>query len=92
MREFSHLGDYLKKQRVGKKLTQAELAKKLKVHNQFVSNWERGLCAPPGNSLPKLIHLLQINREKLVEVMLKDSKIVIENKVYLSTHARKSSL
>lgn len=27
--------------------TQQDLAKELKVHPQFISNWERGICLPP---------------------------------------------
>lgn len=83
MAEFHNLGAYLKQKRVDAGFTQAELASSLgDLHSQFVSNWERGLCAPPGHSLHKLIDLLKLNREKLVEVMLEDSKAVIESKIY----------
>lgn len=83
MAEFKHLGAYLKQKRVDSGYTQAELASALgDLHSQFVSNWERGLCAPPGHSLPKLIEVLKLSREKLVDVMLADSRIVIEAKVY----------
>lgn len=83
MAEFHHLGTFLKQKRIDSGLTQAELASKLgDVHSQFVSNWERGLCAPPGHSLHKLIDLLKISRDKLVDVMLADSKAIIESKVY----------
>lgn len=83
MAEFHHLGAYLKQKRVDSGYTQAELASSLgDLHSQFVSNWERGLCAPPGHSLHKLIDLLRLNREKLVEVMLQDSRSAIESKIY----------
>lgn len=82
MKDYSNLGRYLKQCRQDKGLTQTELGLKLKLHPQFVSNWERGMCAPPNQSLPKLINHLDINREKLVDVMLKDSKIAIEAKIY----------
>lgn len=83
MAEFHHLGAYLREKRIDSGLTQAELASSLgDVHSQFVSNWERGLCAPPGHSLHKLIDILKLNREKLVDVMLADSRSVIESKVY----------
>lgn len=83
MAEFNHLGAYLREKRIDSGYTQAELASSLgDVHSQFVSNWERGLCAPPGHSLQKLIELLKLNREKLVDVMLMDSRSVIEAKVY----------
>lgn len=83
MAEFHHLGAFLKQKRIDAEYTQAELASELgDIHSQFVSNWERGLCAPPGHSLQKLIDLLKLNREKLVDVMLADSKVVIQSKVY----------
>ena len=83
MAEFHHLGAYLREKRIDSGYTQAELASSLgDVHSQFVSNWERGLCAPPGHSLHKLIDILKLSREKLVDVMLEDSRSVIESKVY----------
>lgn len=83
MAEFNQLGQYLKEKRVESGYTQAELAGKLgDVHSQFVSNWERGLCAPPSHAFQDLIGILKLNREKLVEVMLVDSQKVIESKVY----------
>jgi transcriptional regulator with XRE-family HTH domain len=82
MAEFNQLGQYLKEKRVESGYTQAELANKLgDVHSQFVSNWERGLCAPPSHAFQDLIAILKLNREKLVEVMLVDSQSVIEAKV-----------
>ncbi len=82
MVEFQNLGNFLKAKRTEAGYTQQELAGKLgDIHSQFVSNWERGLCAPPGHSFQKLIELLKINREKLVDVMMEDSRNVIEAKV-----------
>ncbi len=93
MAEFNHLGAFLRQKRIDSGFTQAELAEKLgDVHSQFVSNWERGLCAPPGHSLHKLIDLLKLNREKLVEVMLEDSKSVIESKVYKKKKSNKKAV
>ena len=81
--EFQNLGQYLKEKRVQGGYTQVELAARLgDVHSQFVSNWERGLCAPPSHCFQDLIQILKLNRETLVEVMLVDSQKVIESKVY----------
>jgi transcriptional regulator with XRE-family HTH domain len=83
MAAFKYLGSYLRQKRLDSGYTQSELAASLgDVHSQFVSNWERGLCAPPGHSLHKLIDVLRLNRDKLVEVMLEDSRIVIESKIF----------
>ncbi len=83
MAEFQHLGPFLKSKRESNSFTQGALATELgNVHSQFVSNWERGLCAPPGHCIHKLIVLLKIDRKELVKVMLRDAQDEIEAKVY----------
>ncbi len=83
MAEFQNLGVFLKEKRISSKYTQAGLALSLgDVHSQFVSNWERGLCAPPGHCLAKLIDILKLNRVKLMDVMLEDSRAEIEAKIF----------
>ena len=92
MAEFHNLGRYLKEKRIEAGLTQIALAEKLGLaHSQFVSNWERGLCAPPNASFQGLISLLKLNRGRLMEVMMEDSKTNIAAKVYRKskTTARK---
>ncbi len=87
--EFANLGHYLKEKRVKSKFTQTELAEKLgNIHTQFVSNWERGLCAPPSHCFHNLISVLKLNRVDLVQAMLEDSKKIIESKVYNKKSSR----
>lgn len=83
MKEFTNLGKFLRTKRLESELTQRELATKLgNMDSQFVSNWERGLCAPPSHAFEKIIEALKLNREKLVEVMLEDSKVTIVAKIF----------
>lgn len=83
MAEFSNLGAFLRQKRIDSGYTQAELASRVgDIHTQFVSNWERGLCAPPNHSLQKIIDILRLNRDKLIEVMLEDSRTEIVSKIY----------
>ncbi|WP_409477604.1 helix-turn-helix domain-containing protein [Pseudobdellovibrio sp. HCB154] len=89
--DFHDLGNYLKEKRIDEGFTQGALAKKLKVHTQFVSNWERGLCAPPSHCFHHVIEVLKLNREHIVEVMLNDSKRIIESKVYKKKRKLKSA-
>lgn len=93
MTEFFELGQYLKEKRVSSGFTQTELAGKLgNVHTQFVSNWERGMCAPPNHCFQKLITILDLNRDKLVKVMLADSKKIISDKVYTKQKSKKRTV
>lgn len=80
--DFQNLGQYLKEKRLSEGFTQTEISQTLKVHVQFVSNWERGLCAPPSHCFHNLIDLLRLNRDQVVNAMVQDSKRVIEAKVY----------
>ena len=83
MADFNHLGEFLRKHRLAAGLTQTEVASALGgIHSQFVSNWERGLCSPPGYSFQTLIKILKIKPESLVEAMLVDARNAIEKKVY----------
>lgn len=84
--EYHHLGTYLKEKRAEIGMTQAELSKALnRVHSQFISNWERGLCTPPGHCWEDLIQILKLSRKALVDVMLRDSRTMIEAKIYKKT-------
>lgn len=52
----------LKEARQKKALTQTEIAKRLGYNTpQFVSNWERGLSAPPIESLNKISEILELD-------------------------------
>lgn len=89
MPEFRNLGQFLKAKRVSSQWTQGGLAAELgSIHSQFVSNWERGLCAPPNHCFQKLITCLKIDRKELVRVMLMDAKAEIESKVLKKKSAK----
>ncbi len=83
MADFHHLGQYLKQRRVDAGYSQVDLAVKLGfASGQFVSNWERGICAPPGSTLQKMIVLLKLDREKIVDVMIEDTTADIRARVF----------
>lgn len=89
--EYQNLGAYLKEKRVAVGLTQLKLANQLKVHVQFVSNWERGLCAPPSHCFQKVLDILRVDRKILVTLMLLDSKKAIEAKIFINKSGKKSA-
>lgn len=89
--EYQNLGAYLKEKRIEAKLTQANVAAPLKVHVQFVSNWERGLCAPPSHCFQQVLDILKADRKKVIDKMLLDSKKSIEAKVFDKAKRKKSA-
>ncbi len=61
------LGEQLKKMRLAKSLSQKDVAVFLGYSSsQFVSNWERNLCRPPGSALRGLSKLFSVNYKDLV--------------------------
>ena len=49
-------------------MTQLELAEKMNVTDKAVSKWERDLCCPDVNSLPKLAEIFGISVDELMQV------------------------
>lgn len=70
-RSPSSLGDYLRGQRINAGLSQAKLAKKLGYTSaQFVSNWERRISTPPLCTLKKLVTILKLDRDRVIDICL----------------------
>lgn len=72
---FQVLGEYLQAKRTKVGLSQGDVATKLGYSSpQFISNFERGLCAPPLNKLKSIVQLYDLNAEELVKLMLKEEE------------------
>ncbi|MGE0763540.1 MAG: helix-turn-helix domain-containing protein [Bdellovibrionales bacterium] len=64
---FARIGDFFREKRIDAGLTQADVANALGLSTgQFISNWERGVSAPPMDYLPKLVKLYKMNKSQLV--------------------------
>ncbi len=74
-RPYQSLGDYLRRRRLASGLSQMDVARTLGYASaQFISNWERGLCYPPLDTLYKLIPIYALKQETLLRLMLEDTK------------------
>lgn len=77
-----NLAAYLKQKRIDAGFTQLELAKKLGYSSaQFISNWERRLASPPISALGKLCALLDLDRNKVIDLYLDVTRMRI-NKAF----------
>lgn len=63
-------GSYLKKERESRCFTQKYVAEHLGLKTpQLISNWERGIAAPPLKETSKLAGLYAVDRNELMEIM-----------------------
>lgn len=80
MKKNAQLAKFLKEKRIASGLSQGDVADKLGYSTaQFISNWERGVAAPPVNILKKLAELYKVNAEELFEVVLEEKIREITN-------------
>lgn len=72
-------GEFLKQLRLGKNLTQKDLAKLLFVSESAVSKWEKNIAHPNITLLPKLSEILDVTEHELITASV--DKISREEKV-----------
>lgn len=76
------IGSFLRDRRTREKLTQTKVANSLGYDSsQIVSNWERGVCAPPYEAVKRVMSLYKISKEEYIEIMTTATKAEME--VYL---------
>lgn len=81
MKSFENIARLVKEARLAhpSRMSQSELSHKLGYKNgQFISNVERGLCSIPLKSLGLFCEVLDISKDKVVEVILKDTESTID--------------
>jgi len=69
------LGKFLREKRVAASFSQGQLAHCLGYHAQFVSNWERGVSGPPAEMMKKIITVLKIPGEEILDLLTEESSI-----------------
>ena len=80
---FEVLGGYLKQKRKASGLTQWDVAKELGYTSpQFISNFERGLCAPSFDTLPKLIKMYSIPQDEILNLLLRQQEEFLRAKLF----------
>lgn len=74
---------HLKVARTQAGFSQAVVAQHLGYSNaQFVSNWERGICAPPYKVLNELIKIYRLDRVEIIEFILDDMRLFLESVIF----------
>ena len=68
------IGKFIKQKRKEKKITQSELAEKLKVTDRAISKWENGNCMSDSGIIPELCKILNITVNDLFSGYIVDIK------------------
>ena len=78
------IGDQIKKKRVELDMTQAELAQKISVKANTISNYEKGISSPSEDIIYKLMDALKCDANFLFEWLTEEQKKSARKKNYLS--------
>ena len=65
--EKQTLGQKISELRKAKNMTQLELANKLNITDKAVSKWERDISCPDINTFPKLVEILEVSVDELLQ-------------------------
>ncbi|MDF2586940.1 MAG: immR 3 [Anaerocolumna sp.] len=66
MFNMENIGKNISELRKSKNMTQMELADKMNISFQAVSNWERGISMPDISKLPELVQLFEVTIDELL--------------------------
>lgn len=89
----SVIGSKLKKAREDRKLSQLQVSKVLGYSSpQFISNFERGLCAPPIDKLKVLIKLYNLSAEDMIELIMVEQERLLRKNLIGKSSGSKSSI
>ena len=83
--EILSLGSYLRFCRIDKGFSQLMLAEKLGYKTaQFISHWETGRSSPPLDKLAKCIHLLDMDGDQVLRILLAETEDHIRKKMKMA--------
>ena len=83
------VGKNIKRFREKKNLTQAELAERLCVTRQAVSNWENGKTEPDLETLGRIASMLEVSVEELIYGEARSKPVVVKR---ITAHAKSDGL
>lgn len=73
------VGKYIKKFRENKKLTQEDMAERMNVTRQAVSNWETEKTQPDIETLQKIAQILEVSVEELIYGSKREYTTIVNN-------------
>jgi transcriptional regulator with XRE-family HTH domain len=69
----NRLGKFIREKRIELNFTQQDLATALDYSPQFIANWERGASSPPAHAIHKIVKILNISEEEILQILVEQS-------------------
>ena len=86
------MGEFLAEKRIEAGISQIELARAIGYSSpQYVSNWERSICGPPLEKLYDICKLLKLDTNKIMEMIMHDTREYLSAELKLGKKARKKA-
>ena len=80
---LKEMGTYFKRMRKQSGLSQLEVSKRLGYGSaQFISNWERGLAAPPLEKLGALVKMYGVNPEEVFQFIMSYQEKLLRRELF----------
>lgn len=78
--KYVTIGSYMKEKREAVGLSQGDVREILGYKSpQLISDWERGICGPPRDSLAKLVKAYKIKPKDLIDTFLEAERVELVN-------------
>ncbi|RYZ98140.1 MAG: XRE family transcriptional regulator [Proteobacteria bacterium] len=78
-RHYEALGEFLREQRIAAGFTQRSVSLSLGYSSaQFISNFERGIAAPPLKKLKILARLYKMPVDRVVDLVIEAERAILE--------------
>ncbi|MBX2987343.1 MAG: helix-turn-helix transcriptional regulator [Bdellovibrionaceae bacterium] len=85
------LGSYLKKKRIEADMSQAEVAKLLGYGtSQYISNFERGACAPSLKILNKLSKAFKVDIREFFDIVMEQRRADVKQVLFAPKRGRRA--
>ena len=83
---------HIKEKREKLSMSQKELGLKLGYQNgQYISNMERGMCPVPLEKLDKIIYLLKLNANEVIDIIQEDHLSYLKSLLFDKSKYRKKT-
>jgi transcriptional regulator with XRE-family HTH domain len=88
--DFIVVGEFFRVKREAAGFSQRYLSEKLGYSSpQMISNWERGLCAPPIDAIVQMVALFKLSKGAVIDLLLSENRRYLERQLSVRSSKKK---